>query len=249
MHRSVLIHQPLSRIVSLVPSITELLFDLELHEEVVGITRYCVRPSSARSSKTIIGGTKKFDFEVISRLAPDLIIGNKEENVKEDIARLSQKFPVWMSDVNDFKDALQMIHHIGQLTNRTVQSIQLASLIRDRFSTLKKQTSTRVLYLIWRDPWMGVGIDTFIHSMISQIGWHNVLEVPRYPELSLSDIQRLSPEVVLLSSEPFPFKDRDADQLKLALPAARIVRVDGEMFSWYGSRLLKAAAYFNSLSL
>lgn len=249
LHRPVLVPRPPQRIISLVPSITELLFALGLQEEVVGITRYCVHPPAALNSKTVIGGTKKFDFETIERLTPDLIIGNKEENYKEGIDLLSQRIPVWMSDVNDLNDALKLITDIGQLTNRHEQGIRLQRSIRDAFLALQKQSPRPVLYLIWRDPWMGVGPDTFIDSMIAEIGWRNVLHEPRYPELTVAEIQRLSPEVVLLPSEPFPFKDRDADYLRQVLPAARIINVDGEMFSWYGSRLEKAPAYFNSLSL
>jgi ABC-type Fe3+-hydroxamate transport system substrate-binding protein len=239
--------RPPERIVSLVPSQTELLNDLGLTSEVVGITKFCVHPSHWRNDKKIIGGTKNFDFEAIDLLKPDLIIGNKEENYKEGIELLSKKFPVWISDIVSFSDALQMITDVSEITGKKRRGIQIIEKINLAFGRLKKQPAKRVLYLIWRNPWMAAGSDTFIHAMLERIGFVNCLEKRhRYPELSPEEIRALNPDVIFLSSEPYPFKDKHRDELH-ELVSSKCIFVDGEMFSWYGSRLIKAPDYFNEL--
>lgn len=247
--RSIPINYPPQRIVSLVPSQTELLFDLGLNDEVVGITRYCIHPSSWRSQKTHIGGTKQFDFELIDALQPDLIIGNKEENYKEGIDALAAEYPVWMSDIVTLEDALNMIRSMGAITSREENANAIASTIEEKFGVLKKFSSARVLYLIWRKPWMAVGANTFIDHILDQLGFQNVVEASRYPQLQDEEIVSLNPEVIMLSSEPYPFRGKHAEELKQLLPSAKILQVDGEMFSWYGSRLRFAADYFKTLPL
>lgn len=246
--RSVTLSGAPRRIVSLVPSITELLFDLNLASEVVGVTRFCVHPIHARKDKTIVGGTKKFDFAKIDALQPDLIIGNKEENYPEGIFQLAEKYPVWMSDVNTYNDALRMIAQLGEVTGRIAEANELVSRINLGFAGAPFFQRTRVAYLIWREPWMAVGSDTFIHSMMEKIGLENVLHSqPRYPEVTLSQLRDIHPDAILLSSEPFPFKEEHKRELHQQLPGIKIRDVDGEMFSWYGSRMVLAATYFKSL--
>jgi ABC-type Fe3+-hydroxamate transport system substrate-binding protein len=241
---------PPARIVSLVPSQTELLFDLGLDTEVVGITKYCIHPPQWQNSKAIIGGTKNFQIDLIDSLKPDLIIGNREENYKDGILQLYKKHRVWMSEIYKFEDALQMIRGVGLLVNRQERADQLALEIKKQFDSLKPIASKNVLYLIWRKPWMGAGRDTFINSMLGKIGLQNCLpENSRYPELTNDDLKALNPEVVFLSSEPYPFKEKHIEEIQTILPDARVMLVDGEMFSWYGSRLLEASNYLQSLSL
>jgi ABC-type Fe3+-hydroxamate transport system substrate-binding protein len=240
---------PPRRIVSLVPSQTELLADLGLKNEVVGITKYCVHPDSWQSSKALVGGTKNFRSDVIDQLCPDLIIGNKEENFKEGIELLQEKHPVWMSDINTLSDALQMIEMVGQITNREERASFICSEIRQRFNGLKKGPSTSVLYLIWRKPWMAAGKLTFIDAMLEHIGAHNILTASRYPVLEPEAIGKLKPETIFLSSEPYPFEEKHIEELQVLSPASKIILVDGEMFSWYGTRLLQAPAYFESLRI
>jgi ABC-type Fe3+-hydroxamate transport system substrate-binding protein len=238
-----------TRIISLVPSQTELLFDLGLDEQIVGITKFCIHPAKAFKEKTIIGGTKKFDFDVIDRLTPDLIIGNKEENYKEGIGLLKEKYPVWMSDIVTLEDAFVMINGVGEICGKGNEASAITSNIEYAFGLLKKKPAKRVLYLIWRKPWMAAGAGTFIHSMIRTIGWKNAIEKKsRYPELSSEEIQSISPELILLSSEPYPFSEKHIDEIQQLVPAAKIMLLDGEMFSWYGSRLAKAPEYINSLA-
>lgn len=237
------------RIISLVPSQTELLFALGLEDRVVGITKFCVHPEQWRGEKTIVGGTKQVNFDVIESLNPDLIIGNKEENDREFIEQLSTKFPVWMSDIHNLNDALDMIEMLGEIVNKPLESEALVVDIIEQFEALNEvefQTK-KTAYLIWRKPFMAAGQNTFINDMMKKVGFENVITEDRYPELSLEAIQSLQPEVILLSSEPYPFKSEHLEELKVICPVAEIKLVDGEMFSWYGSRLLKAPTYFKTL--
>jgi ABC-type Fe3+-hydroxamate transport system substrate-binding protein len=238
------------RIVSLVPSQTELLFDLGLDQEVLGITKYCVHPTHWLKSKKIIGGTKNFDFEVIHSLKPDLVIGNKEENYQEGIEMLGKDYPVWMSDIITLEDAFAMIERVGTITSRSYKSELLNGEIKIEFEKLQTCLPRTALYLIWRKPWMAASADTFIHSMLNRIGLQNCLQdQSRYPVLTAEDITTLNPEMILLSSEPFPFSEKHIAELQQLCPASQIILVDGEMFSWYGSRLRYAPQYFASLPL
>lgn len=238
------------RIISLVPSQTELLADLGLDENVVGITKFCIHPPEWRTRKVLVGGTKNFRFDIIDNLKPDLILGNKEENYKEGIERLREKYPVWISDIVTLQDALSMIESVGSITDKQTVAKQYGKEIKEKFKTLKKHHGQTVLYLIWRQPWMAAGKNTFIDSMLTAMGLKNALEfTDRYPELTSDEIKRLAPQYILLSSEPYPFKQEHEDELHRISPASQILFVDGEMFSWYGSRLTKSPAYFNTLSL
>jgi len=236
---------PLKRIISLVPSQTELLYDLGLHKEVVGITKFCVHPPHWLKEKSIVGGTKKFNFDVIDQLRPDFIIGNKEENYQEGIELLQTKYPVWMSDIVTLHDALSMISSLSEITDKQSLGATMLGQIGRSFEEIKPVNAS-VLYLIWRKPWMAVGKGTFINSMLEIIGLKNVLQLERYPELLDGQIKEINPEVLLLSTEPYPFREEHIGELKRLVPKAKIVLVDGEMFSWYGSRLLKAPNYFKT---
>ena len=243
------------RIVSLVPSITELLVDLGLETAIVGVTKFCVHPKHLRKNTTIIGGTKNLRLEVIRQLQPDLILANKEENVREQVEALAAEFKVYTSDISNFDEALSMIKTVGELTDRLPEAEALITQInqaKSRFEAVKPNNSKhyRTLYLIWQKPWMSVGGDTYISNMMQIAGFENVCrDRQRYPELSDAVIQSLAPEVILLSSEPFPFTEKHISGLQKLLPEAAILLADGEMFSWYGSRLLQAFDYFTSLRL
>ncbi|OQP60827.1 helical backbone metal receptor [Niastella populi] len=235
------------RIVSLVPSITELLYTLQLDDQVTGITKFCVHPESWFRQKTRVGGTKNIKPEIIHELQPDLIIANKEENVKEQVDELTKKYPVYITDVNNLDDALEMIEQIGLITGRQNNAGHLLSQINTAFTTLQiTNNQQRTGYLIWRNPYMTIGRDTFIHDMLSRCGLQNIFgNTTRYPAIDTWQLKQC--DLLLLSSEPFPFSQKHIDELQPLLPHTRIMLVDGEMFSWYGSRLLNAPAYFNSL--
>lgn len=247
---SVEINFPLQRIVSLVPSQTELLYDLGLEDEVVGITKFCVHPASWFREKKRIGGTKSVNIDLVKSLRPDLILANKEENTKEQIQELSRSLPVWTSDIQTLNDALCMIRNVGVLTGTMNRAMAIDKEIKNSFRNLKRSPSARrVAYLIWRDPYMCAGGDTFISDMIVNMGWENVFaNEKRYPTVDAEELRQLDIDLVLLSSEPFPFKEDHITEIGNILPNAEVKLVDGEMFSWYGSRMLYSPNYFQHLA-
>ena len=237
------------RIVSLVPSQTELLHYLGCAERVVGITRFCIHPKEWLQQKVLMGGTKQFKFKEIDELEPDLIIGNKEENYEEGIAQLAATYPVWMSDIVNLNDALEMIVEVGKLVNEEEKAKSLVEKISSGFVKMPKSIEPiKAAYLIWRKPWMAAAKGTFIDDMLQKAGFSNVFsQESRYPEFSLEQLAEKEPQVVLLSSEPYPFKERHIAEIQAVLPNAKVLLVNGELFSWYGSRLLLAPPYFAQL--
>jgi ABC-type Fe3+-hydroxamate transport system substrate-binding protein len=236
------------RIVSLVPSQTELLFDLGLEDRIVGITKFCIHPDKGFRKKNKIGGTKNVNIEVVKALHPDLIIANKEENVKEQIEAMEKIAPVFTTNVIDVASALQMIEDIGVITNTLEVARGIIDKIKVTFSVPVFSKKYNALYLIWKNPFMAAGSDTFISHMLEYAGFTNIVSnSKRYPCLTQEDIIRLNPEIILLSSEPYPFKQKHIDEFKDICPRAKIILVNGEYFSWYGSRLLKAADYFTTI--
>lgn len=240
---------PPQRIISLVPSQTELLFDLGLDKEVIGITKFCVHPKDWLEKKTKIGGTKKLQLDKIKELRPDLIIANKEENTQAEIEELAKYFPVWISDIKTINDALEMIQLVGKLTGKEDKALSLIVTIQSSFSTIvPSPKALRVAYFIWKNPWMTVGQDTFIHDVLKQMGWQNVYAPQlRYPETNREELTKLNPDLILLSSEPYPFSEKHISELQVHFPDTKIMLVDGEMFSWYGSRMKYAASYLKQL--
>jgi ABC-type Fe3+-hydroxamate transport system substrate-binding protein len=236
------------RIISLVPSQTELLFDLGLEHEILAITRFCVRPADKVNAKTTIGGTKNIDLALIKMLNPDLVIANKEENDREQIEELLKHCPVWISNVHDLASALAMITTVGEITGKKQQSLELAAEISNLFAGLEISPSgLSCAYLIWRKPYMVAGKGTFIDDMLRRCGLINAFSGDRYPVINNELLVEAKPDVVWLSSEPYPFKEKHISEIKQLLPYSTIQLVDGELFSWYGSRLLQAPAYFKTL--
>jgi ABC-type Fe3+-hydroxamate transport system substrate-binding protein len=247
--RNITLNKTPQRIISLVPSQTELLFDLGLIDEVIGITKFCIHPDEWFRSKTRIGGTKELKMDIIHQLQPDLIIANKEENVKEQIEELEKHFPVWVSDVNNLDDAYKMIEQIGLLTWKQQLANKIMLQAKEGFAKLPTQDSQlRTAYLIWQKPYMTVGGDTFINAMLEAAGFENIYaDKTRYPEITIDELRIVNCQLLFLSSEPYPFKQKHIDELQSLLPNTKIVLADGEIFSWYGSRLLQAPAYFSNL--
>ncbi|MBW8686691.1 helical backbone metal receptor [Chitinophaga rhizophila] len=250
--REVVIPFPPRRIISVVPSQTELLFDLGLADSVIGITKFCVHPAEWSTEKQQVGGTKKLHLDKIIQLQPDLVIANKEENTEEDIRYLMEHVPVWVSDIHSLAAAQEMIESIGLMTDRLEQAKQITSSISIKFSRLRNITQKgrqlRTAYFIWRQPWMVAGGETFINNLMPYCGLQNVYAgLTRYPVVEKVSLRLLECELLLLSSEPYPFKEKHIAELAEMVPGARIELVDGEMFSWYGSRLEKAAGYLEDL--
>lgn len=248
LNRTIFIDTLPQRIISLVPSLTELLFDLGLEDRIVGVTKFCIHPAHAQQVATRIGGTKKFNFDQIRELQPDLIIANKEENYKEGIDQLGQKYPVYISDIFDLKDAVRTIQNIGLMTRTEAKSQKLVEKIQQGFEDVRDKLEGDVLYLIWQDPVMVAASNNFIDFLLKWLGLENVAgHLDRYPDLDEETLKSLSPDYVFLSSEPFPFKEKHLDRYSQLFPDSEVMLVDGEMFSWYGSRLIHSPKYFMSL--
>ncbi|MFT5998461.1 MAG: iron complex transport system substrate-binding protein [Neolewinella sp.] len=226
------------RIVCLVPSITELLVDLGLESSVVGCTKFCVRPLHLRSRQRLVGGTKNVRVEKVAELTPDLIIANKEENTREEVELLAKQFPTWVSRVRTVAEANEMITALGRLFAVEDRAAAIIAANRKTLELHRLPTPQKALYLIWRAPWMSVGGDTYIHDVMQQLGYENVAgDQLRYPTLSIDEIRALAPDRIMLSSEPYPFKPEHLEEWLEILPQAKVELVDGEFFSWYGSRL------------
>lgn len=240
------------RIVSLVPSQTELLVDLGLEDSIVGVTKFCVHPSHIKRTTTKVGGTKKVNFQKIKDLDPDIILCNKEENTKEMVEELEKIAPVHVSDIIDIGEALELIEQYGILFKKEKNALRLISKIRELLLELEEEIfpSRKVAYLIWRRPWMAAGSNTFINTLLKINGWKNVFGqgTSRYPEIELGDLEKLGTEVLLLSSEPFPFGDKHISEIQKEFNG-KIELVDGEYFSWYGSRLIPAIQYFRKFQM
>ena len=237
------------RIISVVPSQTELLFYLGLDKEVVGITKFCVHPAAQFKITPKVGGTKQLDIAKIKALNPDLIIANKEENERSQIEELINFCPVWISDISDLAGAIAMIGKVGALVGKSPEAKTLANQINQQFNNNTiKQSNLRAAYFIWRKPYMIAGKNTFIDSMLKKCGLANAFDLERYPEIDALVLVKANPDVILLSSEPYPFKEKHIAEFKEMLPSAIIKVVDGELFSWYGSRLLQAPEYFKMIN-
>ena len=237
-----------TRIISLVPSQTELLFDLGLRDEIAGITKFCVHPADLTKFVPKVGGTKQLKIDLIHGLKPDLIIANKEENDRASIELLMPYYLVWISDISTLQQALVMINSIGEIVGRRQEAHNLSSVIRQQFAALQPEAQlSSAIYLIWRKPYMAAGKNTFINDMMERCGFRNLLQEDRYPVIDAGQLAEMNPQVILLSSEPYPFRQKHKDELQQILPDAEILLVNGEMFSWYGSRLQYAPGYFKAL--
>ncbi|WP_165930141.1 ABC transporter substrate-binding protein [Flavobacterium sandaracinum] len=242
-----------SRIISLVPSQTELLYDLGLEEKIIGITKFCVHPYHFKSTKKSVGGTKKVHFEKIRLLQPDIIICNKEENTLEMVEQLRKICPVWVTNIVSIEDNFQMITDFGQLFNCRTEAQKwndkLAFAWSDFKNYIKDKEVKKVAYFIWKKPFMVAGSDNFINELLKLNHFENIYQNKgRYPEIELKKMRlEGDPDLVFLSSEPYPFAEEDAFEIGRHTHHAKTVFVDGEMFSWYGSRLLKAFDYFKKM--
>lgn len=236
------------RIISTVPSITELLSDLNLEKEVVGITKFCIYPQSWYRTKIRVGGTKTINIETVRSLKPDLIIANREENVKEQIENLGSFSEIILTDIKSPADNLRLIEDLGERLDRRLQAIKLYDELALVHKNLTYENTLRAVYLIWNDPYMTVGGDTYISKMMSLMGLDNVFKDSiRYPEVNVNLLKEYNPDVILLSSEPFPFKQKHADILANKISDSLILCVDGEAFSWYGTRLIRSEYYMMKL--
>ncbi|RNC84785.1 MAG: hypothetical protein ED557_05005 [Balneola sp.] len=235
------------RIISLVPSLTELLFDLGLDRQIIGRTRFCIHPEDRVNTISICGGTKNPNIEKILSLNPDLIIANKEENRKSDIEILEREVEVVLSDIGTIDEGLKFIRFIGEKLGVPDSSNAMVAKIEGLLDHERATSTINTAYFIWKDPWMTIGNDTYIHDVMAHYALRNVFEEQkRYPTTSMDELIGLSPELVLLSSEPFPFREKHIRELQSYLPNSKIMLTDGEWFSWYGSRMIPAFEGLNT---
>ncbi len=248
--RTVVLSKTPSRIVSLVPSQTELLVDLGLRNSIVGITKFCVHPIGLRENKAIVGGTKKVNFNKVKSLKPDVIICNKEENTEQMILQLENIAPVWISDIATIPESIEMIESLGEIFEVSETASRIIFKIKKEWNDFKVQfkniPSKKVLYIIWKDPYMAAGKNTFIDALLDLNNFENIITEKeyRYPEVEIELFK--SAELLLLSTEPYPFKKEHILEFQNETDAD-IALVNGEYFSWYGSRLIQAFEYFKTL--
>jgi ABC-type Fe3+-hydroxamate transport system substrate-binding protein len=251
--REIILKTQPKRIISLVPSQTELLCDLNLENELVGITKFCVHPYHLKATKTIVGGTKKVDYHKIRALQPDFILCNKEENTYDFLPELEKIAPTYFSDISTIQDSIDFTLSLGTILNRRTESLNLVEKINYKLSDFKEFIQTKptrkVAYFIWAKPWMVAGNETYINQMLQLNKFENIYQnMSRYPKVEINKIRHDGdPEIIILSSEPFPFKDEHAMEIASYTNRSITIFADGEMFSWYGSRLLLAFDYFKAL--
>ena len=242
------------RIISLVPSLTELLHDMSLEPQILGVTKYCVHPIHYRITKTLVGGTKKVKYKEISALNPDFILCSKEENTPEMLAELEKIAPVYVSDVNSFEEALDLIKKLGIILNRRTEANHIIDRINFKYNefraSIKDKEIIRVAYFIWADPLMVAGSNTFINDMLRickfENGYANKKE--RYPVIKPKRMHVLAnPKLLLFSSEPHDFTDEEVYDVLRSTKKTLTMYVDGEYFAWYGSRLVKAFEHFKQI--
>ncbi len=249
MNRTIrLAHMP-KRIVSLVPSITELLAYFEMEEEVVGITKFCIKPETWFQTKTRVGGTKQIHLEVIRDLHPDIIIANKEENNQEIVTSLENEFPTYLTDIYTLEDAYEAIRRLASIFGKEEFAQRLIAKTKTDFKEFQTSTDFKLLegksylYFIWHKPDMVAAKNTYIDDIFHQLGMVNSCIEERYPEVHHNE----SPDVIFLSSEPYPFKEKDISYFQEKYPTAQIILVDGEIFSWYGSRIQYIIPYIQEI--
>lgn len=252
LNREIQLKKTPTRIVSLVPSQTELLVDLGLEASIVGVTKFCVHPKHLRMSKAVIGGTKQINIEKIRALKPDIILCNKEENTKAIIESLDSMALIHISDIYNLEDCFELIKMYGEIFKVKEKATALIVNIQNERDTFQRRfqnnENLKVAYFIWKNPWMVAASSSFIDVMIREAGFKNSFEdEKRYPEISLDNSKLKDADLIFLSSEPFPFKENHILELQTQIPNAIIKIVDGELFSWYGSRLLKSYTYFEKL--
>ncbi|SIQ88114.1 ABC-type Fe3+-hydroxamate transport system, substrate-binding protein [Chryseobacterium sp. RU37D] len=235
------------KVVSLVPSITEALFDLGLTEnEIVGRTKFCIHPKESVKNVAVIGGTKNISIDKIKALQPDLILANKEENIKEQIEALVNDFNVIVTNVENIEDNYYLLKNLGKIFHKEDKAQLFNHKIYDVLNQAKINSTIKTAYLIWKNPYMTVGSDTFIHKVLTEIGFENIFEnQKRYPKIQTEDL--VQADIIMLSSEPFPFKEKHIEELREFYPDKRIMIVDGEAFSWYGTHIAKCENYFKDL--
>jgi len=248
LNRKIEINNNLNNIISLVPSLTELLFFLKMDEQVKGITNFCVHPSDKLSDKVIVGSPLHVDYEKIEQINPDIIIAGKSENNKNNIEKIAEKYPVWVSDVRSIEDACKMIEKIGMICNQSDLSYNITKNISVGFDSLADKTKIKVCYLVWEKPFMVAGNNNYINDILKKTGLINVFEHKEgYAKVTAKEMQECQADFVLLPSEPYKFDNSHISTYKNLINKATVLLVDGQLFSWYGNRMLLAINYLKNM--
>ncbi len=246
LNREIILKNPPKKIVSLVPSVTETIATIGKEDILTGVTRFCMYPAGIKKKATLIGGTKTVNVQSIHQLKPDLILAEKSENNKNQVLLLAQNYPVYVFDIKNIDDGINMIGKSGELL-AAAKATMLQQQVRKTFDKLKPSMPLKkALYLIWKNPWMAAGRDTFIGSMMEKTGFVSILP-SGYKQVNNEYFEKA--EIILLSSEPFPFKEKDRLEIQKIYPDKNTILVDGEMFAWFGTRMLLAAEYFKKYFL
>jgi ABC-type Fe3+-hydroxamate transport system substrate-binding protein len=244
--------RPPSRIVCLIPSVTETLCHLGLAGALVGVSVYCIEPREVMRGKTKVGGEKNPDLGAIRRLEPDLVIANVEENRREDVETLrAWGVPVWVTYPRTVAEGIGMIRELGEVTGTEARAREIADELQDLYERVRAETAAGrpapVFYPIWREPYMTINRDTYIHDMLSVCGASNVFadRPERYPTVTLDEAALRRPAVIILPDEPFRFrrahlKDWEPYADVPAVREGRIHLMDGKLFCWYGPRIAAA---------
>ena len=233
------------RIISLVPSLTESLLDFGI-PDIVGRTKFCIHPKDQVKDIEVIGGTKNIHLEKIRALKPDLILANKEENMKEQVEALMPDFKVWSTNIENIEVNYYFLKNLGNMFNQKEKAQAFNLKIYDIFNQYKLNKRIKAAYLIWKKPYMTIGSDTFIHHLLQQLGFDNIFsEQKRYPVIEMQDLDEA--EIIMLSSEPYPFQEKHLEEFRAVYPDKKIIIVDGEAFSWYGTHIAKCETYYKEL--
>jgi ABC-type Fe3+-hydroxamate transport system substrate-binding protein len=249
---AVLLPAPPRRIVSLIPSITEILFALGAGPSVAGCTVYCTEPPEGVATKTRVGGQKNPKLDVIRELGADLVVANVEENVREHVETLrSWAIPVYVTYPRTVAEGIRLVSDLGAVVGLRERGREMAAALEAALDDARRaragKSARRVFYPIWRQPWMTINRDTYAHDMLALCGGDNVFgqSATRYPEVTLPDVARTAPEIILLPDEPYRFRrahlaDFDAHPDIPAVRDRRVHLVDGKLATWYGPRIAEA---------
>lgn len=246
--RQVVLPKKPQRIISICPAITSTLFEIGAGETVIGRTEYCIFPKDQVEVVPVIGGTKQVDFEKIRQLKPDLILAEKEENTKVIVKTLEKEFPVFVFEVQSLEENERFITDLGKLTKQEEQAAHLLENVKQAFQGIPNFSNETAAYMIWQEPYMVVGHNTYINSVLKTLGFINPFtdRKSRYPIIQLEDIVQANLQYLLLASEPFHFTEEHRNYFSNILPNTTVLNVDGEMF-WYGSNSVPGFQYIQQL--
>ncbi|MCX8080278.1 MAG: helical backbone metal receptor [Bacteroidia bacterium] len=228
------------RIVSLVPSFSCTLYEMSEGLLPVGITKFCNRPEMMFRTVPRVGGTKNIHVDKILSLSPDLVLTSREENIREQVEALAQHTNVWLTDIKTIPEMMEWLEKTITITGYEGKGREIYKNLEFTLNKIKNKLAGKtVVYFIWKEPWMSVGCDTFIHAILEHLGMKNLFGGhTRYPSATPEEVKQLKPDYIFLSSEPYPFKPKDAEEWQPFFNDSKVMYVQGEIFSWYGSALL-----------